>query len=91
MLSSLLDPLPASGCIAKALIFRRSSLSSLTRNVALVNLVLCIMVSINTRYDVLLFLYGFHFVASSLLRRFLRFDHDTLRTKSHDSSVNSTK
>ncbi|TFK71487.1 hypothetical protein BDN72DRAFT_436637 [Pluteus cervinus] len=74
VLRSLFDPLPAIEGVIRALISRPSSLSLSALCVAVVNLVLCVMVLVNTRYDVVLVLYGSHMVASLLLHQFLRFD-----------------
>ncbi|TFK71498.1 hypothetical protein BDN72DRAFT_895606 [Pluteus cervinus] len=79
MLRGLLDPLSAFEGSRQALIHKTSSLSSLARLFAFVNAVLCIAILVNTRYEVVLLLYGTPFVAGILLHHFLRFD--TVRTR----------
>ncbi|TFK61471.1 hypothetical protein BDN72DRAFT_440452 [Pluteus cervinus] len=72
--SVLFDPSSAVYGIIRALMYRPSSLSWQARCLAVVNGLLCIAVLVNTRWDVVLLLYGSHTIATSLLRRFLRFD-----------------
>ncbi|TFK61470.1 hypothetical protein BDN72DRAFT_965145 [Pluteus cervinus] len=88
MLYSLLsDPSIAAYGTIRALMSRpsSSSLSWQARCLAVVNGLLCIVVLVNTRWDVVLLLYVSHNVATFLLHRFLLFD--ALTIKSHDSFI----
>ncbi|TFK59240.1 hypothetical protein BDN72DRAFT_966118 [Pluteus cervinus] len=86
MLYSLLsDPSTAFYGTTRALVSRSSRLSWLTRCIAVVNVFFCIMVFLNTRWDVVLIFHLSHTIASFLLNWFLPFEMTLLTPR--DSSV----
>ncbi|TFK61472.1 hypothetical protein BDN72DRAFT_904075 [Pluteus cervinus] len=69
----------------RALMHRPSSLRWQARCIAIFNGLLCVLVFLNTRSDVVLFLHVSHYVATFLLVRFLRFDAQQMEPR--DNSV----
>ncbi|TFK59840.1 hypothetical protein BDN72DRAFT_851014 [Pluteus cervinus] len=70
----LSDPSSAAYGTIRALMSRSSALSRQARCIAVVDVLLCVAVLLNTRYDVVIVLHVFHAVATFLLHRFLHFN-----------------